>query len=150
MTFPTRVRKAALGALTAGAALTALLAGAPAHAAALSPAATTTATHAATRAGAHAVIPMDAQKCNGNMCMYLSTPSSGTVYVSGWVANSGFTGYFELKGPGGLDTRSTPNQYFAVGYGIRWNNVSAVVGQYCVYAYSIYSGPQGQACANIE
>ena len=28
--------------------------------------------------------PYSAQGCSGNTCIYLSTPSSGTVFVQGW------------------------------------------------------------------
>jgi hypothetical protein len=98
---------------------------------------------------ARTVTPFAASGCSINMCMYLSTQASGTVYVSGWVETSGFTGTFQLTGPDGLNLTS-PSEYRAPGVGWRWNNVPAVVGRYCITGYSIYSGGQGEVCENIE
>ena len=100
-------------------------------------------------AATRTVTPFAASGCSVNTCMYLSTPASGTVYVSGRVDTSGFTGTFQLTGPGGLNVTS-PTAYRAPGVGVRWNNVPAVVGRYCITGYSIYSGGQGEVCENIE
>lgn len=67
------------------------------------------------------------------VCMYLSTPSNGHVYVQGWADHVSMTGYMTLTGPNGFKSRSATIYWKAdKGNYEQWNNVSAVVGQYCV------------------
>ena len=67
------------------------------------------------------------------LCMYLSTPSNGHVYVQGWADHIGTTGYMTLTGPNGLNSKSS-SEYFKADKGNwwQWNNVPSVVGRYCV------------------
>ena len=115
---------------------------------ALAPVAAQAATSHSPAAPGGAVRPLSAQNCEQNTCMYLSTPSGGTVYISGWINTSGFTGWFQLTGPGFSYT--SPTTYRAPGVGVKWTSIPAVVGQYCITGDSIYSGGQGKVCENIE
>jgi hypothetical protein len=94
--------------------------------------------------------PPSSQGCGGDVCMFLSSPSGGYVYVQGWPYSTGFYGDFELTGPHGLD-RFSSTQSWPAGGGTRarFNNVNAVVGQYCVTGWSGTIN-EGKACESIE
>ena len=104
---------------------------------------------ATTTPAAH-VVPLTAQGCSGDVCIYLSSPSNGTVYVQAWAYNSSFYGYFHLSGPDGLSSNSSTITWIGgKGNYNQWSGVSAVVGQYCVTGYS-YGDDIGRACESIE
>jgi hypothetical protein len=67
------------------------------------------------------------------VCVYVSTPSKGHVYAQGWADHFSMTGYMTLTGPNGLKSRSA-TRYWEADRRIweQWNNIPAVVGQYCV------------------
>ncbi|MEZ0076120.1 hypothetical protein ABH927_005496 [Planotetraspora sp. GP83] len=76
----------------------------------------------------------DALGCNGNVCMYLSTPRNGTVYVQAYPQHGSFYGNFDLTGPNGL-YRHGPTQTWTNGAfqpKQEWTGIPAVVGKYCV------------------
>jgi hypothetical protein len=95
-------------------------------------------------------IPTSAQRCGGDVCMYLSTPSNGTVYTRSWANTDTFVGYFHLTGPNLI--RNSPHQTWNAG-GTGWlsSNIPAIVGTYCVTGYKDSDGTQvGNICLNIE
>ena len=123
------------------------------------PAAAATHAHAAYSAAhaSHASIPLDSSPCNGDVCMYLSTPSShGYVYIQACANNTTFYGHFQLVGPG-VD-KYTGNQSWYPGYGYcagstnyyQWSGVKAIVGQYCVTGKTPQGQVLGHPCASIE
>jgi hypothetical protein len=98
----------------------------------------------------HNVIPFSASGCTNNVCMYLSTPSGGTVYIQGWAWKHNFTGHFHLSGPG-ISSDSATTTWIAGGSNWnQWNGVSAVVGQYCIGGYATDGSYEGTACENIK
>lgn len=94
--------------------------------------------------------PDSGQGCSGDACIYLSTPSGGTVYVLAWPYNVSFYGHFELTVPSGTQyntaaktwTPGTSDEY-------EWSNLTASVGQYCVTAWSGTTS-LGTACESVE
>lgn len=79
------------------------------------------------------VKPMDADGCNGNVCMYLSDVTNGEVYIKAWAYRYDFDGNFDLTGPGGLYRHGPTRRWYArkVPNVTEWY-VPAVVGRYCV------------------
>jgi hypothetical protein len=76
---------------------------------------------------------MSATGCNGNVCMFLSTPSGGGVYIQAWARNTSFYGNFDLVGPGGLYRHGSTQWWYAGSHpNVQQWNESAVVGKYCV------------------
>lgn len=94
------------------------------------------------------VQPLDAQGCAGNVCMYLSSPSDGTVYVQAWAYYDSEYGQLQLSAPSG--TYNSPTQVWDAG-GPRhtFPTIPAIVGQYCV---TLWDGGvnSGTACENVE
>lgn len=67
------------------------------------------------------------------VCIYVSTPSNGHVYVEGWADHASMTGYMTLTGPDGLKSKSSTRYWESDRRNwAEWNNVRAVVGQYCI------------------
>jgi hypothetical protein len=90
--------------------------------------------------------------CSGlRVCMYLSTPSKGHVYIQGWADHVGTTGYMTLTGPNGLKSKSSTTYWKAnKGNWEQWNNIPAVVGQYCVTLQQTDGfGSSWKACERI-
>jgi hypothetical protein len=108
------------------------------------------ATHARDVLDTTAMVPVAAQGCNGDACMFLSTPSGGKVYVKAWAYDQTFTGHFHLSGPNGLSRNSPVEQW--IGGGVNsytFSDIPAVVGQYCVTA--IHNGVNiGRPCESVE
>lgn len=94
----------------------------------------------------------DATGCNRNVCMYLSTPRDGKVYIEAWADDSCFDGNFDVTGPGGLYIHHGP-QRFCPGdrpYPLdRFVDIPAVVGKYCVKGWS-NNKVVGNPCENVE
>ncbi|WP_214105900.1 hypothetical protein [Acrocarpospora catenulata] len=92
----------------------------------------------------------DALGCNGNVCMYLSTPKNGTVYVQAYPKSGSFYGNFDLVGPLGLyrhgATRTWKNGAFEAKQ--EWTGIPAVVGKYCVSGW-VNGTRIGYPCENI-
>lgn len=79
------------------------------------------------------IVPMQATGCNANVCMFLSTPSNGTVYIQAWARSTNFYGNFDLTGPAGLYRHGSTQTWFAGDHpNVQQWNESAVVGKYCV------------------
>lgn len=139
-----------------GASVIALLTGALApNAMAATKTAPTAHTHAAGLG--KSAVPFDATGCNGDVCMYLSTPSGGEAYVHAWAYSTTYYGFFILTGPDSLWRESATKTWYGGGdYGTTANfggNFAAVVGQYCVTFYQALSNEdveQGRACESIE
>ncbi|MCP2250658.1 hypothetical protein LX86_009452 [Lentzea aerocolonigenes] len=94
--------------------------------------------------------PMEATGCNGNVCMFLSTPSGGRVYIQAWARNTSFEGNFDLVGPGGLYRHGDTKRWYAGSHPNRqeWD-VPAVVGKYCVSGWE--NGQRiGYPCLSIR
>ena len=97
----------------------------------------------------NSVGPLSAESCGGDMCMYLSTPSGGTVYVKAWPYTFGFYGHFELVAPSG--TYNSPAASYPAGLtgAYTFNNIPAVVGPYCVTGWS-GSVNEGTVCNSVN
>jgi hypothetical protein len=95
------------------------------------------------------VVPLSAEGCAGDTCMYLSNPSGGYVSIKGWPYNVGFYGYFRLTGPGGFKEDSPTASYPAGGAGYTFTDVPATVGQWCVTGFSGTIN-EGEPCESIE
>lgn len=93
--------------------------------------------------------PFSAQGCSNNVCIYLSTPSSGTVYVQGWAYNTNFVGHFVVSAPSETDTSGTQTWLGLKGNYYQVNGISAVVGTYCVTGYSSAGINEGEACESV-
>lgn len=114
------------------------------------PAADAAASAGTATTAARQVVPFAAQGCSGDVCIYLSSPSGGAVYVQAWAYSSSFYGYFHLSGPNGLSTNSSTITWIGgKGNYNQWSEISAVVGQYCVTGYS-YGEEIGKACESVE
>ena len=83
--------------------------------------------------------PYNSQGCSVNTCLYLSTPSGGTLLVEGWAYSTNFYGYFVLTAPSG--THNSPTQTWLGGKGnwASWPGIPAKTGQYCLTGYSSHS-----------
>ncbi len=98
--------------------------------------------------------PLSAQGCNGDTCMFLSTPSGGEVYIQAWAYDVTFYGHFQLTGPNGLNKKSYDGTWYAgkTNY-YQWNEIPAVVGQYCVTGWTKNSNgtytQNGRPCESI-
>jgi len=93
--------------------------------------------------------PYSAQGCSGNTCIYLSTPSSGTVFVQGWAYGTSFVGYFKLTTPTITVTSPTQTWLGSKGNYFQVSGISAVVGPYCVAGYSSGGMFEGKACESV-
>ncbi len=91
------------------------------------------------------VIPLTARGCGGDVCMYLSTPSGGYVYVQAWAYDVGFHGHFHLVGPDGITQNSPAGTWPAGGTRYTFYTVPAIVGTYCVTGWS-GTIDEGTAC----
>ncbi|MEU8272621.1 hypothetical protein AB0B89_36415 [Sphaerisporangium sp. NPDC049002] len=93
----------------------------------------------------------DALGCNGNVCMYLSTPKNGTVYVEAYPQHGSFYGNFDLTGPNGLyrhgSTQTWTNGAFEPNQ--VWTGIPAVVGKYCVSGWD-HGQRIGLPCESIK
>ena len=119
-------------------------------AAAAAPASAATTHPPATHAVRHDARPYSAQGCNGDVCIYLSTPSGGHVYIQAWAYSQSFYGYFHLSGPNGLSKNSSTKTWIGgKGNYYQWNGITATVGKYCITGYS-YGKNIGKPCENIE
>jgi hypothetical protein len=79
------------------------------------------------------VVPMSATGCNSNVCMFLSSPSNGRVYIQAWAHNSTFYGNFDLTGPNGLYRHGSTQTWYAGSHpNVQQWDEAAVVGKYCV------------------
>lgn len=96
------------------------------------------------------MVLMAAQGCNGDVCMFLSTPSAGKVYVQAWAYNQTFTGHFQLTGPNGLSRNSTVGEWIGgkVNY-YTFSNIPATVGKYCVTGWTTKLQNIGRPCESI-
>jgi hypothetical protein len=80
--------------------------------------------------------------------MYLSTPSSGTVFVQGWAYTTNFFGYFQFSTPKGSFYSATQTWLGGKGNYAQVSNLPATVGTYCVTGWS--GGVSiGTACENV-
>lgn len=104
---------------------------------------------AGTTADASLINPDSAQGCSGNTCMYLSTPSGGTVYVDAWAHSTSFYGHWELVTPAG--TYNSPAETWTASPSdeYQWSSLTADVGSYCVTGWS-GSNNLGTACESVE
>lgn len=105
---------------------------------------------ATTTANPGSASPDSAQGCSGDTCLYLSTPSGGTVYVVGWPYDASFYGHFELAVPGG-GVYNTSAQTWTPGTSdaYEWSGLTATIGQYCVTAWT-GDDNLGTACELVE
>jgi hypothetical protein len=108
---------------------------------------------AATGPAANPKISLHAQGCAGDVCIYLSTPSSnGYVFIQAWAYDASFDGHFEITGPGGRVNYS-PNAIWPAGeVAYQDNGIRAIVGQYCAIAWAYVGGTWhniGRACESI-
>jgi hypothetical protein len=94
--------------------------------------------------------PYAATGCSSNVCLYLSTPLGGTVYIQAWARSTTFSGYFKLQTPYGSFVSSTNTWLGGKGNFYQWSGLPAVVGQYCVSGYNMSQVWQGTACNNIQ
>ena len=87
--------------------------------------------------------------CSGDVCMYLSAPSGGKLYVQGSAYTTSFRGYLRLTGPAGVPTTDSPVATWQAG-GVNYyefDNVPALSGYYCVAGYvSPGNAYEGAAC----
>jgi hypothetical protein len=90
--------------------------------------------------------PYTAQGFSVNTCVFLSTPSGGTVVVQGWAYSTSFYGYFRLTTPSGTFYSATQTWLGGKGNYTQWSGVSAIVGQYCVTGFTSTGINQGTAC----
>ena len=95
---------------------------------------------------ATSIQPYTAQGCSVNTCVYLSTPSGGTVVVQGWAYSTSFYGYFRLTSPSGTFYSATQTWLGGKGNYTQWLGVSAIVGQYCVTGFTSTGINEGTAC----
>lgn len=93
--------------------------------------------------------PYAAQGCSVNTCMYLSTPSGGTVIVQGWAYSTSFYGYFRLTAPSGTYYGATQTWLGGKGNYTQWSGVPAIVGQYCVTGFTSGGVSEGTACESV-
>lgn len=94
--------------------------------------------------------PYTSQGCSVDTCMYLSTPSGGTVLVEGWAYSSNFYGYFRLTAPSGTYYSATQTWLGGKGNYAQWSGIAAIVGQYCVTGYTSTGTFEGTACENVQ
>lgn len=97
-----------------------------------------------------AIRPYAAQGCSSNTCIYLSTPSGGTVIVQGWAYNTNFYGYFRITTPSGTYYSATLTWLGGKGNYAQWSGISAIVGQYCVTGFTSGGINEGTACENVQ
>ena len=102
-----------------------------------------------TSSGSSSVIPFDATGCSSNICIYLSTPSSGTVYVQGWARSTSFYGALVVTTPTISATSPIQNWLGSKGNYFQVNGISAIVGQYCVAGYTSGGTFEGKACESV-
>lgn len=93
--------------------------------------------------------PYNSQGCSVNTCIYLSTPSGGTLLVEGWAYASNFYGYFHLVEPSGTYNSPTQTWFGGKGNWTSWPSIPAITGQYCVTGYSSTGTFEGTACENV-
>lgn len=93
--------------------------------------------------------PLAAQGCSGDSCIYLSTPSGGTVFTQSWAYDTTFYGYFRVSTPSGYITSPTQTWLAGKGNYFQVNGISAIVGQYCSTAYTSSGSSLGTACENV-
>lgn len=97
------------------------------------------------------VVPFSATGCGGDACMFLSDISSGaTVFVDAWAYNSTFFGHFDLTRNGSVIARSANITFDAGGNAWRFNNISAIVAEYCVVGWTSGGTFKGRACEAVE
>lgn len=99
--------------------------------------------------GKVSVQPYAAQGCSVNTCMYLSTPSGGTVFIQGWAYNTSFYGYFRFTTPSGTFYSATQTWLGGKENYAQVSNVLAIVGQYCVTGFTSAGSNLGTACENV-
>lgn len=93
--------------------------------------------------------PYAAQGCSVDTCMYLSSPSGGTVLIQSWAYNTNFYGYFVLSAPSGTYYSATQTWLGGKGNYALWSGVPAIVGQYCVTGYTSTGTFEGTACESV-
>jgi hypothetical protein len=93
--------------------------------------------------------PLSAQGCSGDVCIYLSTPSSGTVYVQGWAYTANFYGHFQFSAPSGTFNSATLTWLTGKGNYAQLSNVPAIVGTYSVTAWTSAGANLGTACEKV-
>lgn len=98
---------------------------------------------------AASIQPYAAQGCSGDTCMYLSSPSGGTVLVQSWAYSTNFYGYFVLSAPSGTYYSATQTWLGGKGNYALWSGIPAIVGQYCVTGYTSTGTFEGTACENV-
>lgn len=98
---------------------------------------------------APSIQPYAAQGCHANTCMYLSTPSGGTVYIQGWAYDTSFYGYFRFTTPSGTFYSATQTWFGGRGNYAQVSNIPAIVGQYCVTGFTSTGSSQGTACEYV-
>jgi hypothetical protein len=83
-----------------------------------------------------------------NTCMYLWTPSSGTLFVQGWAYTTNFYDYFQFSTPKGSFYSATQTWLGGKGNYAQVSNLVATVETYCVTGWS--GGVSiGKACENV-
>lgn len=93
--------------------------------------------------------PYAAQGCSGDTCMYLSSPSGGTVLIQAWAYSANFYGYFVLSAPSGTYYSATQTWLGGKGNYALWSGIPAIVGPYCVTGYTSTGTFEGTACENV-
>ncbi len=93
--------------------------------------------------------PYAAQGCAGDTCLYLSSPSGGTVLVEAWAYSTNFYGYFVLSAPSGSYYSATQTWIGGKGNYAHWSGIPATVGQYCVTGYTSGGSLEGTACEYV-
>ena len=93
--------------------------------------------------------PYTSQGCSVNTCIYLSTPSAGTLLVEGWAYSTNFYGYFRLTTPSGTYYSVTQTWLGGKGNWAPWSSIPAKTGQYCVTGYTSTGTFEGTACENV-
>ncbi len=93
--------------------------------------------------------PYTSQGCSANSCIYLSTPSGGTLLIEAWAHASDFYGYFRLTAPSGTYYSVTQTWVGGKGNYAQWPGITATVGQYCVTGYTSSGTFEGTACENV-
>jgi hypothetical protein len=113
-------------------------------------------THSSAANALKRAAPDAAEGCNGDICMYLNTPSNNKSSAHAWLYSTTYGGYFVFTGPGGLSEQSSTQTWYGGGtYGTGYYTPSftAVIGTYCFQFFQVVNGKaisQGKPCENIE
>ena len=95
------------------------------------------------------VLPPTSSGCSGDVCIYLTNPSPGDLYVEVWAYDANFYGHFQITGADtDADGNTTTQEWYAGGAnGTTWAVESASpAGQVCATAWSSTGSNLGKAC----